>query len=547
MLTAQHGHKLLCLCVGRRLKKEKLKELGLMGLSKVIAVIGLLFSVIGALTLSMAPDVLSLIIVGLMVLVIVLGFFFGMVPAALYAVGFRRGCESIDQVVDVQSSTPWLAAQQNENFFHQRTLDHLYAAYVEKARQQTEEGLPLSDIEDVINDESLALRSWQRVVMQVPGTLTAMGLLGTFIGLITGISNIGFSSIEAALSSIEVLLAGIETAFFTSVAGVIFSLLFNVLYRLVWNVMLRELGVFTERFHFMILPSTEEQIRMQQSRDMKLILERLDRLPKDQGFSMAHSVHGEVDPASEQRMMPEIREGLKNGEFVFHIQPRCDLNTRRIIGGEALVRWDHGEMGLIAPAAFLPMVERNGFIVRIDRYIWEGVCQAIRRWIDLGLRPVPVSINVSKTDILAMDVAGFFNEMVHKYRIPPRNLEIEIAQNVYFECEAAARELEGQLRQAGFRVLVDGFRGDYAAVNLLKRCEADAVKLDLRFTSARTADGIVQAMEQAQKLGWDIVAEGIENTEQLTVLRRSGCTEGQGFYLHRPMPVDEFEQKMRQE
>lgn len=513
-------------------------------MTKIVALVGVLFLVIGALTVTMAPDLLSLMIVGVMLAAICLGFAFGMVPTALFAVGFRRGRASVEEIADTKSSTPWLAAQQKESFFRQRTLDKLYAAYVTRARQQSEEGLAPGDIEAVINDESLALRSWQSAMLQIPGTLTALGLLGTFVGLVVGISNIGFTSIEAALNSIEVLLAGIETAFFTSIVGVVLSILFNVIYKLMWNVMLREMGLFIELFHLHILPSLEEQNRLQWSRDMRQIIERLDRLPKTPDRVLPGGVAQAMDFGDERRMMPEIISGLAQGEFVFYVQPRCDLSSRKIVGGEALVRWEHKTLGTLMPEAFIGIVESNGFIVRIDAFIWESVCRTLRAWLDAGQKPTPIAINISKTDIMAMDVAGMLGELIRRYRIPPRYLDIEIAESTYVQIESAARALEARLRQDGFRVLVDAFQGEVAAMDVLSRCEPDAVKLDLRFVSGKSPDAIRSLFEQARRLNCTIIAAGVETTEQLTALRRLGCKAGQGYYFFEPMPVRVYEEKM---
>lgn len=255
-----------------------------------------------------------------------------------------------------------------------------------------------------------------------------------------------------------------------------------------------------------------------------------------------------LDPGNELRMMPEIREGLKNGEFIFYIQPICDLNTRAVIGGEALMRWEHGEFGLVPLDDFIPVVEANGFITKLDQYIWESVCKTIRGWIDAGLRPVPISINISKTDLMAIDLIQFFKDLVHKYRIPPRYLELEMAENAYLQCEEAARDVGDALRQVGFRLTIDGCRDDFMGLMALKDSKTDAFKLDLRYfsdESRRGAEKLQAALDQARKFHLPVIASGIENSEQMTVLRRAGCTAGQGYYLHKPMSLQEFEKLVK--
>lgn len=512
---------------------------------KIIAGISLAMLMAVGMMLNFAPDTLALLIIGLMTLVMAWGYFFGMLPTAMFITGFRTGRQNMMDALEVQASSPWLSVQNVDGLFRQKDLDRLFSEYRTKVNQQEKDKHLVSDIAEFINEDGLALRSWQSVVQQIPSTLTAMGLLGTFIGLIVGISGIGFSSVEAAMSSIELLLSGIQTAFYTSIAGVIFSILFNLVYRLLWNSMLREMGMFIEQFHRNVLPSMEDQLRDQNTRDTRLILEKLERLPKGGSFTVTGVGTGAAgDAFSEQKLMPQIRDGLLKGEFVFFLQPRYDLNTKKIVAGEATIRWDHGEMGLISPSYFLPLVERNGFIVRLDQYIWDSVCKTIRNWIDSGIRPIPISVNVTKTDILAIDLVDYFDSLVRKYRIPPRYMEVEIAQNAYLESEAAAQEVEMQLRQRGFRVIVDGLKADLAELSVLKNASPDAVKLDLmnlRSPSDQINEQIKAAFDKMKMMDCTIMALGVANAEQVSILRSCGCAEGQGPFFCKPISLDEFE------
>lgn len=195
-------------------------------MNQFLILTGILYVFVGAVSIAMSPDPFSLVVTAIMLLVVLAGYLLGMIPSAMFTAGFRKGRKNIRDIAAVQTDSTWLVAQNAESVFDQKILDQLYRNYVDHVKQQEEEGLIPRDIEEVINEDSLALRSWQPVMHQIPGSLTALGLLGTFIGLVTGISQIGFSSVDAALSSIEVLLSGIRTAFFTSIVGVIFSLLF---------------------------------------------------------------------------------------------------------------------------------------------------------------------------------------------------------------------------------------------------------------------------------------------------------------------------------
>ena len=151
------------------------------------------------------------------------------------------------------------------------------------------------------------------------------------------------------------------------------------------------------------------QTRFSQKKEMQQIQERLNRLPQGGNFSLSN---GDTDAVSsvgnESVLMPQVLNGLQNQEFVFYLQPRYDLNTQKIIGAEALVRWKHGKLGMVAPSVFIPLLEKNGYITKLDQYIWNKICEKIREWIDGGIRPVPVTINLSKTDILALNISEVF-------------------------------------------------------------------------------------------------------------------------------------------
>ena len=176
--------------------------------------------------------------------------------------------------------------------------------------------------------------------------------------------------------------------------------------------------------------------------------------------------------SNERVLMPQILEGLRKNEFTFFLQPRYELNARRVIGAEALVRWNHPVLGVISPSVFIPVLESNGYITKLDQYIWEEVCKTIRVWIDEGIRPIPIAVNVTKTDVLAINVAEFFSDMLKKYRIPPKYLDIDIAKSAYLETHGALSETEAQLQQMGFRVILDGFDGDYVEFpDILHQCK----------------------------------------------------------------------------
>ena len=179
-----------------------------------------IFILIGGIVLtSYAPDNISTVFIVIMECIVLAGVVLGILPVVSYYHAFETGLNNIERALEVQTSSTWSVMSQIEDFFHQRTLDGLFRDYREKVQVQRESGQALTDIEDYINEDILALRSWQNVVLQIPGTLTGLGILGTFIGLLIGIRGIGFSSIDIALTSVQTLLSGIQVAFYTSIAG----------------------------------------------------------------------------------------------------------------------------------------------------------------------------------------------------------------------------------------------------------------------------------------------------------------------------------------
>ncbi len=491
----------------------------------------------GILLLAYAPDTMSLMFVAIMDVVVVLGIIFGVIPVLSYLSGLHNGLLSIRRLEETQEKSTWIALMQIDSFFKQNTLDQMFREYREKLKDQRDSGQLLSDVEDYINEDVLAVKSWQTVILQVPGTLTGLGILGTFVGLLSGIGDVTFTSVSSALTSVQTLLNGIQLAFYTSIGGVILSIMFNIMYRIAWNLMLRDLTMFTDEFHKNAIPQVEEQQRYRERKEINQIVELLERIPKGTSYSSARGDGAGGSSGNEQVLMPQIYAGMKNGEFIFYLQPRFDLTTRKVIGGEALVRWKHGKLGMVSPAVFMPVLEQNGFITKLDQYIWEAVCKNIREWLDQGLRPVPISLNVTKTDVMAMDIDEVFTELIKKYRIPPRSIEIEIAQNAYLQSRGTANFEEEKLRSHGFRVVVDGFDGDFIGLQIDESFNADALKVDLRAVSDASLPGI---FEQARKLQLSLSAEGIESMEQLSSLRKYGCTEGQGYYFSKPVSVEEF-------
>lgn len=239
----------------------------------------ILLSGCGILT-AYAPNMLSMIVVAVMGVVVLLGIIYGLIPVLTFTQGLLTGQKSIQRASEAEEKSVWITALQMDRFFRQKKMDQLFREYRDKVKQQRQNGQIVSDLEDILNEDVLALYSWQGVVAQIPGTLTGLGILGTFIGLLRGLRNINFVTVEAALSSVQSILTGIDTAFYTSIAGVILSILFNISNNILRNTMDREMGIFLEVFHRVVLPTTQEQERYRSRRETRQIMDLLDRLPR---------------------------------------------------------------------------------------------------------------------------------------------------------------------------------------------------------------------------------------------------------------------------
>lgn len=237
---------------------------------------GVLLLICGGILIALAPDALAMLIVGLMDLLMGFGFFASILPSAKFSRGFRTGIDNIAHIKSIPNESTWVAVGQTESLFRDDVLDDMFSEYKEKVfKQEKEPDAIICDIDEVINEDSIELVTWQRVVSQIPNTLTGLGILGTFIGLIIGISNIRFSTMQVAVGSVQSMLVGIGEAFYTSISGVILSILYTLIYRTIWNMMLRNMNAFYREFHVYVLPSAEEQERTRKNRFYREVLERI--------------------------------------------------------------------------------------------------------------------------------------------------------------------------------------------------------------------------------------------------------------------------------
>ena len=243
-----------------------------------------------------------------------------------------------------------------------------------------------------------------------------------------------------------------------------------------------------------------------------------------------------------QQLLIEIERALQNKEFCFYLQPKCNSMTHAIVGMEALVRWNHPTRGIVSPGEFVPLMEETGLITRLDLYLWEEVCQMLQGWKARNENMVPISVNVSISDIAALDVAQVLWELVQKYQLEPKLLLVEITESMLAQNLKMVENTIAALHRKGFAVLMDDFGSGYSSLNMLRNTSVDAIKLDMQFIvrdseSSKGRQIVESVIEMARRLNLPIIAEGVETQEQVFMLQSMDCLYTQGYYFYKPMAV----------
>ena len=237
-----------------------------------------------------------------------------------------------------------------------------------------------------------------------------------------------------------------------------------------------------------------------------------------------------------------LQRAIDENQLSMYLQPKYSISKNEIIGAEALVRWVHPERGMIYPNQVIPIIEESGAIVKVDHYIWRRACMFIRRCIDEGVGPCPVSVNVSRVHLREDGCIGILSEMIRSCGIPGHLLELEITETAD---DLQISRQTALLKESGFTLLMDDFGSGYSSLNVLLESPFDVIKLDKRFienmmTSSKGRSILEQVLQMASNLNITVLAEGVETREQVELLRNIGCDQVQGYYYAKPMPENEF-------
>lgn len=275
---------------------------------------------------------------------------------------------------------------------------------------------------------------------------------------------------------------------------------------------------------------------------------------KEQGRNNFQYFTEELNARMLTRMNRErhLRRALEQNEFFLHYQPKVSLVSGRVVGTEALIRWQHPEEGLVGPADFIPLAEETGLIEPIGQWVLKTACRQNKAWQDVGLSRIPVAVNLSVRQMRSEAVAGLVEQALRESGLETQYLEIEITESLLMKDTERIRSILNELKELGVHLTIDDFGTGYSGLGYLKRFPFDKLKIDIAFVREITRDPdsaaiALSVIAMAHALHMQVIAEGVETEGQMNYLRRNGCDEMQGYYFSRPLPAPDLEVLLREE
>ncbi len=242
----------------------------------------------------------------------------------------------------------------------------------------------------------------------------------------------------------------------------------------------------------------------------------------------------------------DLYKAVRNKELVIEIQPKFSFETGKCVSAEALVRWEHPELGRLVPDEFIPIAEQTGDIIDIDMYVLETVCSHMRRWMDRGVNPVPVAVNQSRLHIADPDYVESVFAVMQEYDVWPSLIELETTESIAFNDYEAVAGILKKLHSIGFILSMDDFGSGYSSIHMLSELEYDVLKLDHKIVQnnknkQRNTALLRHVIAMAHELNMTVVAEGVETEEQAKTLKSLGCDLAQGFLYSYPLTIEKFD------
>lgn len=257
----------------------------------------------------------------------------------------------------------------------------------------------------------------------------------------------------------------------------------------------------------------------------------------------------------EKDIIFDMERAFQENEFIVYYQPKFLFNTGKIIGAEALVRWNHKKRGLLTPSYFVPLFEKNGFIEKIDLLVFENVCQFLDKWnkAQAGKKEkqaITISCNLSRVQLYNPDIAKIYKAIASKYEIAPSSIEIELTESLMMDNKDRLLKAMHDIKNAGFSISVDDFGSGFSSLSLLKDIPANVIKLDKEFLNTQNDTEkehiiINSVIKMAKDLDMTTVAEGVEDEKQSELLKNMGCDIVQGFFYAKPMPSSAFNELLK--
>ncbi len=254
----------------------------------------------------------------------------------------------------------------------------------------------------------------------------------------------------------------------------------------------------------------------------------------------------DAELVNQQIISSEMHKALKNNEFVMYYQPKVDLKTQKLVGAEALVRWNHPTKGIIPPSEFIPVFYKNGFIAMLDLYVFTSVCASLQEWKRAGLQLVPISINITQVSMMSEDLPNKILTIMNTYGVDKKYIHLEITEGSYSVDTDKSIQCAKELHENGIHLEMDDFGTGISSLTMLHELPIDTLKLDLRFIKSyeesKSNAGIIHfIVSLARQMDLTLIAEGIETEHQLAFLKNIGCDIGQGYLFSKPVQESDFQ------
>lgn len=252
----------------------------------------------------------------------------------------------------------------------------------------------------------------------------------------------------------------------------------------------------------------------------------------------------------EKKIENKMAKALESGQFSVYLQPKFDIDVNKVAGAEALVRWQDPERGMIMPNDFISLFEKNGFILKLDLFVFEKVCTIIRSWLDAGAVPVPISVNLSRTYLDSLVFLDNLEKIRNQYDVPSKYIELELTESIVYENMGLLLTIINKIHSLGYTCSIDDFGSGYSSLNLLRNVPVDTLKLDRGFfleseeSPERGNAVITSVIDLARKLNMKTVSEGVESVVQVNFLKDAQCDLVQGYVFSKPVPITEFEKEV---